>query len=50
MMLDFLKLLGLLYNAHEIINGRLHFKITIDIQDMDGNTLAFVAPPTDTGV
>lgn len=47
-MIDFMKLLGALFSASEVINGRLHIKLTLDIQDTQGNTIVLPAPTAPT--
>ncbi len=47
-MFDLFEFLGLLLKAVEIQNGRLHIKLTLDIQDTDGNTIVLTVPATPT--
>ncbi len=47
-MFAFFEFLGLLLKAVEIQNGRLHIKLTLDIQDTDGNTIVLTVPPAPT--
>jgi len=44
-MFDLFNFLGLLLQAAEIKNGRLHIKLTLDIQDTDSNTIVLTVPP-----
>lgn len=41
-MLDWLKLLGALFQASEVIDGRLPVKLTVDIQDTSGNKISLL--------
>ena len=45
--MDFFKFVGLLWNATEIVNGRLVIKLMVDLQDADGTQLYLTPRPVD---